>query len=135
MVNYEEKRQDYITFIEKCLHKLTRLADTFTDGTHEGISIQRHLSDDSLKLSRRCDCDYVQAALIIPEHNSQLCKCLDYLSQWIEYDRCYAECINDDLRDVEREKKRLTQLRNNAEGSFNQLNHRWHLNKALFCLI
>lgn len=113
-----------MSFVQNALHNLRRLAETFDDDTHEGVSMRRHMSDDAAKLSRRCDCDFIQAALIIPEHNSQLNKCLNFLFQWLDYDRTYAECVRDELRMVEREKKRLSQMRNAAESSFNQLNHK-----------
>lgn len=128
VVKYKEKRDEYIQFIEKCLKNLARMTAAFTDTTsHEGISMQRHMSDDSQKLARRCDCDYIQVALVIPEYNSQLSKCLVYLRQWLEYDRSYPELIQEDIKEIEREKKRLLQMRISAESTFNQLTHRLFL--------
>lgn len=124
MIKYDQKRGEYMSFVQSALHNLRRLAETFDDGTHEGISMRRHMSDDAHKLSRRCDCDLIPAALVIPEHSIQLNKCLVNLFHWLDYDRSYAECVRDDLRLVERERKRLNQMKNGAEATFNQLNHK-----------
>lgn len=125
VIKYDEKRKEYNLFVRGALRNLKRLAETFTDGTHEGIFMRRHMSDDAHKLARRCDCELVQAALIIPEYSSQLNKCLSQLYQWLDYDRSYADCVRDELQIVEREKKRLSQMRNTAESTFNQINHKY----------
>jgi hypothetical protein len=128
VVRYEEKRQDYISFIRRAIRNLKRLAETFDDETDNGIAI-RHLSDDSQKLSRRCDCSLIQAALIIPEHSSQLNRCLEYLAIWLDYDKSYIEYVQNDMKLVEREKKRLSQAKNSAEMLYNQLIYRVQLFK------
>lgn len=128
VIKYDEKRNFFINFVYKSMRNLNNVSKNFNDGTINGVYLKQ-FSEETQKLSKRFDLDYLQVLLIIPEYSKVLNKCVSYLKDWIEYDKEYPGFILNDLKSIDKKNKSLASQKYNCEKLYNQLMYRIELVK------